>query len=83
MVTVMLVKKFSGMTMRHGFDPLGLIPQVGDMYENPEIHTENGKDYYVLTIQGSRLGFNSENFAILPGLSADEINELEKEAIIK
>lgn len=71
------------MTTNVGFHPLGTIPQVGDEFTITELHRENGKDYYVLTIQGKRAAFDPMNFATLPGLSADEINELEKEGIIK
>jgi hypothetical protein len=80
---VMLVKRFSGMTINGVIDPFEIMPEVGDEFHVTEFHRHNGKVFYVLTIAGRTGGFDAANFATLPGLTADEMAELEKEAIIK
>lgn len=58
-------------------------PYCGEVCEVVETHKRHDMDWYILAGFNPHQGFLAVNFAILPDQTADEMQELEKEAIIK
>lgn len=77
---VMLIRKFIKPSLDSDMPPPKM--EVGDVFNVLDAYSYCGVSFYKLVEFGFDYGFDTKHFAVLPDQTADEMAEVEKEAIV-